>query len=26
MRVQAYLATLAPKGEPKLNLHRHIPK
>ena len=26
MRVQAYLATLAPKGDPKLNLHRYIPK
>ena len=26
MRVQAYLATLNPKGEPKLNIHKHIPK
>lgn len=26
MRVQAYLATLAPKGDPKLNLYRYIPK
>jgi hypothetical protein len=26
MRVQAYLATLAPKGEPKLNLYKFIPK
>jgi hypothetical protein len=26
IRVQTYLSTLAPKGEPKLNLHKHIPK
>ena len=26
MRVQNYLGTLSNKGEPKLNLHRYIPK